>query len=44
MEDAHIGVVGVKESGPLKVRDTALFAVFDGHGGNKLQLYLDFCL
>lgn len=43
MEDAHIGVVGVKESGPLKVRDTALFAVFDGHGGKDVALFVENC-
>lgn len=36
-EDAHIAAVGLKQSDNSVIPDTALFAVFDGHGGTLMN-------
>jgi serine/threonine protein phosphatase PrpC len=35
MEDAHIAVIGLKHSDELNIQNSALFCVFDGHGGKS---------
>jgi serine/threonine protein phosphatase PrpC len=36
MEDSHIALIKLKESNDKFIEKTALFGVFDGHGGMQL--------
>lgn len=40
MEDSHILLIGLKENATIR-KDTALFAVFDGHGGKEVAMFAE---